>query len=231
MPQAFLKALAPFTVLQIATTATCLMMKGLHHEEVSFIVLFLITLAIPAMIFADAGCHHNNWGPWKTEKAATCQSEGVDIRNCKVYGCCGHDRRKTAKLEDCNRNPATCTKPATCPTCGSTSGKPKGHTFTPATCASRAKCTVCQYETGSLGSHDFPFGSCKKKVTCKNCTTTVWGKQHSFISYTCLEPAVCRHCGHTQNVAHNWVISGNRRVCSYCGTGQILRNPEIPLTE
>ena len=36
MPQAFLKALAPFTVLQIAATVTYLMMKGVHHEEVSY---------------------------------------------------------------------------------------------------------------------------------------------------------------------------------------------------
>ncbi len=29
-------------------------------KKLVIIVLFLITLAIPAMIFADAGCHHNN---------------------------------------------------------------------------------------------------------------------------------------------------------------------------
>lgn len=41
MPQAFLKALAPFTVLQIAATVTYLMMKGVHHEEAAFPSRFL----------------------------------------------------------------------------------------------------------------------------------------------------------------------------------------------
>lgn len=208
-------------------------------KKLVIIVLFLIALAIPAIaaVSYTPPCNDNQWerANWKTLTPPTCSDYGVEEARCPK--CWKHWQRPVARLDPSQHDykSATCYAPKTCKLCGATEGSPVNHNYSVATCKTLSTCSYCKGTIGDFASHKFNLEStlCTQTPVCSVCKIQYsgHGRKHLFSAATCTETAVCKLCGELKRGEHNWVVSGNRRVCSYCGVGQILRNPETPLTE
>lgn len=132
---------------------------------------------------------------------------------------------------------ATCAERKHCKTCGLTEGDLGTHKWNAAKCNERRRCTVCRTLDTIMGNvHTFENTKCNEHRKCKICGAldTTYGTIHNFLAgANCLEYGHCTRCSATNSTfgPHSWVVNGNRRECTYCGVGQILRNPDAPLTE
>ena len=133
---------------------------------------------------------------------------------------------------------ATCTAPAICKVCKTTSGKALGHKYdnacdttcnncsatrtithdyAPATCTAPAICKVCKTTSGKALGHKYD-NACD--ATCNNCseTRTI---AHDYAAATCTAPKTCNVCGATSGKAlgHNKDKGTVTKKATYTATG------------
>ena len=100
----------------------------------------------------------------KTEKEATCTSDGVKNFTCAK---CTHSYSLPVPATGHSWSAATCTKAKTCKTCKITEGTAKGHSWTAATCTTAKTCKTCKATDGSALGHNWNFDD-----ICKTCGDT-----------------------------------------------------------
>lgn len=198
-----------------------------------FSVFFLLLVLLVSLFFsaATSECVSHSWGSWITTKQATCLVEGSRIRYCQV--CNAAQPQAVATLPH-YYSPATCVSLSRCLNgCNRTQGTYASHNYAAATCVTKATCTVCGHQTGSLASHSFPSTLCTIHPVCSVCNTASngYGSQHDYSFATCMETSICSRCHATKPGEHNWIISGNKRTCTYCGVGQLLGYEEPHMHE
>ena len=156
-------------------------------------VVAMILLASMLVTSASLAAHEHEWGPWVIIKEPTCREQGRRERTCILSGCSRHETEPLAQVPHDWLDP-TCTKPQRCRFgCGTSIGKPRGHSFVAATCVQPKTCSVCHLKEGGLGKHAFRAATCVKPMTCSVCTITS-GKP----------------------LGHNWITDGDIVRCTRC---------------
>jgi uncharacterized protein YkwD len=108
--------------------------------------------------------------------AATCDKAGIKTFTCTK---CGHSYTESIPAKGHNWNSATCTAPKTCKTCGATSGKANGHSYSNGVCVNcgqaQPSCTHKNTKTEKVESTCSTQGY--EKVICKDCGKTISSKK------------------------------------------------------
>lgn len=184
-----------------------------------FLLLVLLVALFPA---ATGECVSHSWGSWITTQQPTCLIVGSRIRYCQA---CNAAELQSITTLPHSYSPATCITLSRCLNgCNRTQGNYAPHSYSIATCTSKATCTICGHQIGTLASHKFPSTLCNVHPVCSVCgfASNGYGSQHAYSLATCLETSICSRCRATKPGDHNWIVSGTKRTCSYCGVGQLL---------
>ena len=151
-------------------------------------------------IQASKGDH--TWNKGSVTTAPTCTKSGV-----KTYTCtsCGETKTETVSALGHSWSNASCTKPSTCSTCGTTSGSALGHDYTSkvttkATCTSDGVRTYTCSRCNNSYTESIPrLGhSYTSSVTAPTCT------EQGYTTYTCTTCANSYKDNYTNAIGHSY---------------------------